>query len=315
MPSLLSIPFFDAISESETILIAGAGGGFDVFCGLPLLFALEAQGKRVILANLSFTSLGSTNATVPAPGVAAIRADTTGPSYFPEQSLMAWFAERGSDRTMFAFPRTGVQPLRTAYQNVIEDHQIDTVILVDGGTDSLMRGDEEGLGTPHEDMASIAAVNGLELSRKLLVCLGFGIDAYHGVCHAHVLEAIAALDVEGGFLGAFSLLRGMPEAESYLSAVDYANARNRASIVNASISSAIEGAYGDVHRTDRTTGSALFINPLMALYWCFDLGILAERVAYLDALENTTSFRDMGRAIRRYRMGLEARRAWRPIPV
>ena len=33
---------------------------------------------------------------------------------------------------------------------------VDTLVLVDGGTDSLMRGDEEGLGTPHEDIASLA---------------------------------------------------------------------------------------------------------------------------------------------------------------
>ncbi|MFF7988525.1 hypothetical protein ACFZDG_01885 [Kitasatospora xanthocidica] len=35
------------------------------------------------------------------------------------------------------------------------------VLLVDGGTDILMRGDEAGLGTPEEDMASLAAVAGL----------------------------------------------------------------------------------------------------------------------------------------------------------
>ncbi len=39
---------------------------------------------------------------------------------------------------------------------------IDCVILVDGGTDSLMRGDEKQLGTPTEDMTSIAAVSMLD---------------------------------------------------------------------------------------------------------------------------------------------------------
>ena len=43
-------------------------------------------------------------------------------------------------------------------QILIEQLQLDTIILVDGGTDSLMRGDEAKLGTPEEDMASIAAV-------------------------------------------------------------------------------------------------------------------------------------------------------------
>ena len=35
------------------------------------------------------------------------------------------------------------------------------MVLVDGGTDSLMRGDEVGSGTPEEDTASLAAVNAL----------------------------------------------------------------------------------------------------------------------------------------------------------
>lgn len=41
--------------------------------------------------------------------------------------------------------------------------EIDCVILVDGGTDSLMRGDEVELGTPTEDMSSIAAIHQLKV--------------------------------------------------------------------------------------------------------------------------------------------------------
>jgi hypothetical protein len=42
---------------------------------------------------------------------------------------------------------------------------------------------------PEEDMSSIAAVDVLEVERKYLVCLGFGVDSFHGVCHSHALEA------------------------------------------------------------------------------------------------------------------------------
>lgn len=54
------------------------------------------------------------------------------------------------------------------------------MINSDGGTDSLMRGDESGLGTPTEDMASIAAVNKLKVRTKILMCIGLGIDTFHG---------------------------------------------------------------------------------------------------------------------------------------
>ncbi len=38
---LLHLPFFTEIQEARSILVAGAGGGFDLFCGLPLYFGLR----------------------------------------------------------------------------------------------------------------------------------------------------------------------------------------------------------------------------------------------------------------------------------
>ena len=113
-----------------------------------------------------------------------------------------------------------VQPLLAGYRALVRELGVDTVILADGGTDSLMRGDEAGLGTPEEDMSSIAAVDDLEVERKYLVCLGFGVDSFHGVCHSHTLEAVAELTQQGAFLGAFSLLREMPEVQRYLAATE-----------------------------------------------------------------------------------------------
>src|SRR5262249_57245185 len=136
----------------------------------------------------------------------------------------------------------------------------DTVVLVDGGTDSLMRGDEAGLGTPEEDIASIAAVDDLEVPRKYLVCLGFGVDAFHGVCHTHALEAVAELTRDGAFLGALSLTREMPEVRRYMEAAQAVCEAmpDCPSIVWASILSALEGHYGRHHRTARTRGSTLW---------------------------------------------------------
>ncbi len=36
------------------------------------------------------------------------------------------------------------------YEALAKELQMDAIVLVDGGTDSLMQGDEEGLGTPME---------------------------------------------------------------------------------------------------------------------------------------------------------------------
>jgi hypothetical protein len=57
----LRLPFFDTIANANTILLAGAGGGYDIFSGLPLYFGLRAAGKTVHLANLSFSKLYASN--------------------------------------------------------------------------------------------------------------------------------------------------------------------------------------------------------------------------------------------------------------
>lgn len=54
---------------------------------------------------------------------------------------------------------------------------------------------------------------------------------------------------------------------------------------------------GDVHRTSRTRGSQLYINPLMSMVFAFELGPLAERVTYLDALEQTETIFDISRVL------------------
>lgn len=300
------------------MLVAGAGGGFDLFCGLPLALWLESRGKSTVLANLTFSSIGSILEPWIVPGLKRVQASTAGNlGYFPERHLCSWFAQRDEAREVYCLERTGVRPLSEAYRYLIEHHDIDAVVLADGGTDSLMRGDEAGLGTPHEDMLSIAAVDSLEVPIKLLTCVGAGIDAYHGVCHAHALEAIAELALEGKFLGSLSLLNEMPEVRAFVEAVDYACSQpgQRPSIVNTCIASAVEGHYGNHHRmATAASDSHLWINPMMSQAWFFDLSAVAARVLYLEHLRDTESFADLARKIERFHMRVR-KRPWRDIPI
>lgn len=51
---------------------------------------------------------------------------------------------------------------------------IDGIILIDGGVDSLMRGDEPEPGTMFEDSLSLLAVSDQKNIRvRLIACLGF----------------------------------------------------------------------------------------------------------------------------------------------
>ncbi len=320
--SLSTLPFFERLAPYQRILLSGLGGGFDIFSGLPLYFYLRAQGKQVTLANLSFSRLDvSTTAEWMTPAVATITSTTDGPvgGYFPERYLSEWFARRGEHVPVYAFEKTGVEPLREAYRAIIDRHDIEVVVGCDGGTDSLMRGDEPQLGTPEEDMTSLCAIAGIsELQDSILACLGFGVDTFHGVCHHYFLEAVAELTRSGDFLGAWSCLAQMPEVSQYKEAVEYVHGRmpSRPSIVNHSIMSAVDGEFGNVHKTSRTAGSELYINPLMALYFTFDLQAVARRVLYLGMLEETQFFREVMFRIRGYR-SMIARdvKPWKTMPM
>lgn len=309
--SLVEPPLFTRLRHAGRILIAGAGGGFDVYAGLPLALALQGIGKQVYLANLTFSDLRQLDIDDWAePGVAAVTPNSKGnENYFPERTLARWLASKGKHSTVYDFPKTGVQPLRAAYRALITRLDVDAVVLVDGGTDILMRGDEAGLGTPEEDMTSLAAVAGLGRIERLVACVGFGIDAYHGVCHAHVLENLAALQREGAYLGAFSIPAATPEAAAYLDAVTYAQAAtpSRPSIVNGQIAAAIRGEFGDAHFTTRTHGSELFVNPLMGLYFTLDLPGLARSIGYLARLEHTHNAHQVVLAIRAHRKTIQPR--------
>lgn len=214
-------------------------------------------------------------------------------AYFPERFLCNWYSETyQEDIEVYAFRRTGVVQLTKAYQFLVEKLEIDTIILVDGGTDSLMFGQEPSLGTPLEDASSIAAASQMKVEKKFLVCLGFGVDHFHGVNHYYFLKNVSELTKANTFLGAFSLLNTMEEGKDFLKLVEYANQAHEEhpSIVSNSVASAVEGQFGDYHATYRTKKSELFINPLMSLYWAFELDALAKRIKYLPRLSKSTNF-------------------------
>lgn len=311
------MPFFNEFQTAENILIAGAGGGFDVFCGLPLYYWLKKTGKRVHLANLSSGALGFSDAENPVPALWKITARTGAAKYFPEMHLSRWLSDRFGETPIFAIEPVGAHPVQTAYEWLATTLQLDTIVLIDGGTDSLMFGDEAGLATPEGDAVSLVAVQDLQgISKKLLICLGFGIDAHGGVCHAHFLENVATLAREDAYLGAWSLIFDSDEFRFYREACEFTFARmpQQPSIVNTSIIAAGAGKFGDVHSTSRTEGSRLFINPLMALYWAFRLENVARHNLYLSQIRNTETMEQVALTIEKFRGSILSIRPWTSIP-
>ena len=66
--------------------------------------------------------------------------------------------------------------------------------------------------------------------------------------------------------------------------------------------------------TTRTAGNELFINPLMAIFFAFELAAVAKHSLYLPTLEDTDSIFDVGLRIHAFRQTLDKTRAWKLIP-
>src|SRR5258708_4833171 len=208
----LNLPILDQLAGSKHILIAGMGGGFDIFCGLPIFWELEQLGCDVHLANLSFSDIAGLNdGEELTDTLVGVNADIEGLfDYFPEYYLAQWFDdERNEDMTIWCFEKTGARPLIKNYQVLVKHLGIDGIILIDGGVDSLMRGDEPEPGTLLEDCLSLLAVNELkQVPVRLTACLGLGIETEVG--YPYVFENIADLIRMGGFRGTCSLIKDMP---------------------------------------------------------------------------------------------------------
>lgn len=306
---MLTVPLLDRLSQARNVLIAGCGGGFDIYSGVPFIDGLLKAGKSVVLANLSFTDTKRCGGEPITPVTWRLDRRSRSLAYFPELWLMEWLGRRGIEVPVYVFSRTGACPLSAGYQAIISAHDIDAVLLIDGGTDSVIFGDEPGLGTVEEDTASIVAAHNATNGEALLTAIGFGIDHFHGVSHYAFLENVAQLARQGGYLGTVSLTPGTPESEAFLDLVDYANQRQpvHRSIVCNSIATALRGEFGNFHATGRTRGSELFINPLMVQYWSFTTGSLIANMASITELLATQTIDEVRQVVERHREGLPVR--------
>jgi len=292
----LNIPIIDELKKCKNLLIAGMGGGFDVFCGLPIYFELQKQGQTVHLANFSFSDIENARHGIRlTPTLVGINFDPNELyPYFPEFYLAEWFKlSKGQDISIWCFQKTGAYPLTENYHVLANHLSLDGILLIDGGVDSLMRGDEAEKGSLIEDATSLYAVNELSsIKHRFIACTAFGAE--RDITYSHVFENIAAITKEGGFLGACSLTPSMPSYQEFEKAVLHVQGKpfHDPSVINSSMISAVQGHYGDYHLTDKTKGNRLWISPLMALYWFFDMGVVAKRNLFLSQLQGTMTFRE-----------------------
>ena len=232
-------------------------------------------------------------------------ADGNATCYFPEYKLISTLKEKYNlDATIYCFAfnsdgMQGIKDLTEAYNKIIELENIDTVVLVDGGTDALMTGcekDDKGkplLGTPFEDVSSIVAVynSSCDRNRQFLYSLGYNVDRYHDVTDENFLKNTANQIKNDCFVGSYMLNKRNESAQKYIDTFMNCNPEN--SIVNSHIVMSLQGNFGNVRCEwlhHRIGGSDQYIHPLMSLYWIYELKGVYEYLMYdVEKLKETRS--------------------------
>ena len=247
-----------------------------------------------------------------------VTADTARPSYFPEGWLARWFRERQQpDVSVWCFGAAGVGPYSQSYQYLVERLGIDTVIVIDGGVDSLLRGDEFSLASPLEDALTLAAVSLLDEPRKILATTAFSAERMDNISHAQVLARIADLTKADALLGVSTLLPSSPEGKAFMDAAVYILEHQQGmhqSVVIGSMLSSLRGEFGEQSVNPYTQNTPPWISPLICLYWFFDLPEVARQNLYLPRLRTTQTFPEAAERLHEF-MKTRPKRGWESIPI
>jgi hypothetical protein len=267
------------LDAATNILVVGAGGGSDILCGLPLYYTFLKQGKKVHLANLTHTDFKTINehaetVVLDANVLGATSTIKVPSANYVEGYLSQYFkAALNEDKIVWMINRASVQELKKSFERLVDHLKIDAIVLVDGGVDSIMHGDEDGSGTMFEDTLTLAATKDIQVP-KILACIGFGTEVEEGLNHYRALENVSNIIKQGGFYGNCSLVDYMNSFKFYKLACEYVwrQPGHKKSHISTRIIPAAQGEFGNVHvyaGEDEPTVEVC-ISPLMNLYWFFE---------------------------------------------
>lgn len=286
-----------AYQENQLIIIAGCGGGYDLFCGLPL-YSREKQNQ--ILVNFSFTEpilfdhFEKISEKCYYVDANTLKLELDEYTYFPEYKLSRIL---GHPIYCFVDSPTCYQ-ITSGYKKIIQRHYHMklgniTIYLVDGGSDSILTGNEKELGTPVEDVMHMKALDNLDTDTyivRYLVLLGANIDVGHGVELKDIETRLD--DLEQKYLVSKKILnKEDPEVMFYMNTFNQCNPEY--SIVNSLVTAAINGHRGNYlpeALNQRIRESLVCINEMTITQYIFHLKpVLEENIYQKEITEHMTN--------------------------
>ena len=309
----------------KTVFLTGCGGGFDFVHSMCLIPELKRQHKSFIIGSYSFglpesiqaETIFSSTTSVPVIAKRVTAKSSCSSHYCPEVAICAFLDSEypeDSPHSVYAYYARAfsVPILSDLHKLLIDLHNIDAVVMFDGGSDSLVRGNESGLGDPIEDAVSVAAVAGITDPRilfKALLCIGIGADRFNDVSDCSTLRNIAEITRLGGFLGAVSLEMGSAGYEFYKKCLEYIYTQQSfRSVLSGSILAAAQGHFGSEVVPELTGGrvqrGGLFVWPLMSMIWGFEPRVVADRSEIVWWIKECATAKECEEVFERNRMGM-----------
>lgn len=286
------------LQKSKNTLILGMSGD-GVFSGLPIYLTLEKMGIKSHLASFTHANWEVINNQVEvipmAPGCVGVTGNILQASdNMPEAYLASWFRDvKSQDVPVWTFKRDqSVKEYSKSLNTLVKHLDIDCILLVDGGVDSIMVGDEDGSGTMLEDTLTLAAVKNTNVPNKILACIGFGTEIEENLSHYLALENIAKITKQGGFYGSCSLVAFMDCFQQYKQVCEHTwnQPGHRKSHVQTRIIPAAEGEFGDYHMFPMEKTTDVFISPLMNMYMFFNADAAIYNNVIIETIEGQDTF-------------------------
>lgn len=299
--------FFDEILEkAKNVLICGAGGGYDITGGVPLLTYLVGKGKCVTIGSLSFTNvekLPNYQDFSEIEGLDYINStNKTEKLYCPEAWICDWLEKTKQIETgIWIFDKLGAKQVSRAYEYIVKRYNIDTIILVDGGVDAVLKGNETSIGTPAEDLVSLAAAYVQNVPEKLVCCVGFGSEIRDGVLLGQALARVAELTKENGFYGVAAIESLSEFGKDYMNVVSYLFENQKGlktSHIHGIVLDAIAGGFG-------RKGKHVYLTPLLNMIWFFNLNTVFETHCFAKHILETENMFQSAAIAEGFRKDLE----------
>lgn len=289
--------------KDKVIIIAGCGGGYDIFGGLITYYRLKNIAKKIIMINYSFTSIDLLKSTAECINSHLYKVSpktniSDDKLYYPEARLSSQL-----DIPIYTLSNDPtVYDITECYNTLInKEGKIDIIYLVDGGCDVLLTGDEVGLATPVEDMMHLKAILSINISYKYIITLGVNIDTAHGVIQSDLDNRLDYLEKSSSMISSEYLNLLDPSVTFYYQIVKKCNPIS--SIVHSLVISTLEGNrgfYTPDYLKERIKESIVSLTDQTCTLYQFDLIKIAYEVKYLNQIEINMNTDDVDNLIEKY---------------